>query len=164
MQDKSTELSRAAVEEFLYREAELIDTWQLEEWASLFSEDGEYLIPPLDAPDGEPGRTLFLVYDDRHRLSERARRLMKRQAHAEFPRSRVRHIVSNVKVTGAVDGCTRVTCNFVVYRSRLGDTEVFPGHAVYDLRASASGLLIRRKRATLDTDSLRDQGRISIIL
>jgi len=160
-----TTLSRADAESFLYREAALIDSWQLMEWAALFAADGEYLIPPLDEPEGEPGKSLFLVYDDHHRLTERARRLLKRAAHAEFPRSKVRHLISNVEVAGEAAGLVRVNCNYVVFRSRNGMSEMFPGHAVYDLRVGDdSSIAIRRKRVMVDSDTLHDQGRISIIL
>lgn len=158
------ELSRSDAETFLYKEAQLIDTWQLEKWAALFTPDGEYLIPPLDQPESDPQTALFFVYDDRLRLAERARRLLNPSAHAEFPRSKVRHLVSNVNVEGLVDGFTRVTCNFVVFRSRHNQTEVFPGHAIYDLSVAVGEILIRRKRAMVDTDTLRAQGRISLIL
>jgi p-cumate 2,3-dioxygenase beta subunit len=158
-------MTRSEAEDFLYREARLLDDWQLEEWAALFSEDGEYLIPPLDRPDSEPGKDLFLVYDDRLRLTERAKRLLKKQAHAEFPHSVLRRLVSNVIVDGEREGAIRVTCNFIVYRSRNGVSEVFPGHAVYDLlRGADMRISIRRKRSIIDCDSLRQQGRVSIIL
>ena len=162
---RTTPLSRTDAETFLFHEAELIDSWKLLEWAALFTDDGEYLIPPLDQPDGTPGQSLFVVYDDRHRLEERARRLLKPTAHAEFPHSKVRHLIANVCVLGPVDGHVRVRSSFVVYRSRFGQTEVFPGHALHDLAVAADGsLTIRRKRVMLDTDSLREQGRISLIL
>ena len=78
-------VSRAEVEDFLFHEARLLDEWKLDDWVALFTDDGEYLIPPTDTPDGDPKRDLFLVYDDRHRIGERARRLGKKSAHAEFP-------------------------------------------------------------------------------
>jgi p-cumate 2,3-dioxygenase beta subunit len=158
-------LSRYDAETFLYHEAALLDNWKLSEWANLFTDDGEYLIPPLDDPDGQPGSALFLVLDDRHRLGERANRLLKRNAHAEFPHAKTRRLVSNVDVQDGADGTVRATCNFVVYRSRAGSTEIFPGHGIYDLRIESPGSVkIRRKRAIIDTDSLRSQGRVSIIL
>ncbi|HMN80509.1 MAG TPA: aromatic-ring-hydroxylating dioxygenase subunit beta [Burkholderiaceae bacterium] len=158
-------LSRTAAEDFLFHEARLLDGWKLNEWAALFTDDGEYLIPPLDDPHGNPGETLFLVYDDRHRLGERAKRLLKRQAHAEFPHSVVRRLVGNVFVEPGEGELIRVSCNFAVYRSRAAGAEVFPGHAIYDLVAGAGGeLKIRRKRAIIDSDTLRAQRRVSIIL
>src|SRR5260370_12288322 len=88
-------LARSEAEDFLFKEAALLDAWRLEEWANLFTEDGEYLIPATDAPDGAPGTSLYLVYDDRHRLGERAKRLLKKTAHPEQPRSRTPPLTSN---------------------------------------------------------------------
>lgn len=161
--------TRAEVEDFLYREAKLLDTWQLMEWTELFTEDGEYLIPSTDLPDGEPHSTLYLVYDDRHRLTERAIRLMKKTAHAEFPHSRLRRIIGNVMLEppedGAGENAVRVTCSFAVFRSRREKADIYPGHSIYDLVVDGPGQFrIRRKRAVLDSDDLRDQGKVSIIL
>ena len=161
---KLRSVSRAEVEDFLFHEADLLDRWALDEWAMLFTDDGEYLVPPTDLPDGDPGKHLFLVYDDRHRLGERARRLGKKSAHAEFPHSRTRHMISNVRVSqdGAV---VNATCNFVVYRSKQGVNDVYPGHSIYRLVPGAEGgFAIRSKRAVLDVDTLRPQGKVSIIL
>lgn len=160
----SLTLSRTEAEDFLYREARLLDNWQLEEWAALFTADGEYLIPPLDQPDSEPGQDLFLVYDDRLRLAERGRRLLKKQAHAEFPHSVLSRIVGNVVVEPPAQGMVRVCSNFVLHRSRNGECQIFPGRAIHDLKLEDGALRIRRKRAIVDADSLRLQGRISIIL
>lgn len=157
--------TRPHAEDFLFHEAELIDSWKLEEWAALFTPDGSYLIPPLNDPSANPAESLFLVLDDRHRLAERAKRLLKRAAHAEYPRSNVRHLIANVRVLEQTENTARVTCNFVVYRSRNDNTEVFPGHAEYLLDlADPLAPKIRSKRVMVDTDTLRDQRRISIIL
>jgi p-cumate 2,3-dioxygenase beta subunit len=157
-------ITRAQVEDFLFHEADLLDTWQLEAWTELFTEDGEYLIPPTDVPDGDPSRDLFIVYDDRHRLGERARRLGKKGAHAEFPHSRTRHLITNVRVCES-DGLVHATCNFVVYRSKGAVNDIYPGHSAYRLRVQPDGTLrIREKRATLDVETLRPQGKVSIIL
>ncbi len=157
-------VTRSEVEDFLFHEADLLDTWQLDEWAKLFTDDGEYLIPPTDLPDGDPAKHLFLVYDDRHRLGERAKRLGKKTAHAEFPHSRTRHLITNVRI--AQDATTvNATCNFVVYRSKNGVNDVYPGHSLYRLVVQADGSFkIRSKRAVLDVDTLRPQGKVSIIL
>ena len=161
-------ITRNEVEDFLFHEAELLDTWKLDEWANLFTDDGEYLIPPTDLPDGDPAKHLFLVYDDRHRLGERAKRLGKKSAHAEFPHSRTRHLVTNVRVVQdatQVNPEINVICNFVVYRSKHGVNDIYPGHSIYRLLAIAEGgFRIRSKRAVLDVDTLRPQGKVSIIL
>ncbi|MEA2802024.1 MAG: p-cumate 2,3-dioxygenase subunit beta [Rhodospirillaceae bacterium] len=157
-------LARSEAEDFLFKEAALLDAWRLEEWANLFTADGEYLIPATDAPDGAPGTSLYLVYDDRHRLGERAKRLLKKTAHAEQPRSRTRHMSSNVMVAEAEGAVMPVFCNFVVFRSRMEKTDIYPGHAEYRLMRGPDGLRIRSKKAILDIDVLRPQGKVSIIL
>jgi p-cumate 2,3-dioxygenase beta subunit len=157
-------LARSEAEDFLFKEAALLDAWRLEEWANLFTADGEYLIPATDAPDGAPGTSLYLVYDDRHRLGERAKRLLKKTAHAEQPRSRTRHMSSNVMVAEAEGAVMPVFCNFVVFRSRMEKTDIYPGHAEYRLVYGSDGLRIRSKKAILDIDVLRPQGKVSIIL
>jgi p-cumate 2,3-dioxygenase beta subunit len=157
-------LTRAEAEDFLIKEAALLDTWKLEEWAELFTEDGEYLVPATDDPEGKAGRSLFLIYDDRHRLGERAKRLLKKTAHAEQPHSRTRHMTSNVVVGKAEGDAVPVSCNFVVFRSRMEVTNIYPGHAEYLLVKNGHGLKIRSKKAVLDVDALRPHGKISIIL
>ena len=56
--------------------------------------------PPSDVEGdaANPDTTLFYVMDDRIRMRERVIRLGKNGAHGELPRSKVRHIVSNIRV------------------------------------------------------------------
>ena len=66
----TTEITRSDVEEFLYREAALLDRWQLDDWLALFSDDAIYHVPTVGtAPDVTPDNTLFYVADDRVRLA-----------------------------------------------------------------------------------------------
>ncbi len=158
--------SVADAEQFLYHEAALLDDWRLKEWVALFTDDGEYLVPSTDTPDGNPTRDLFLIFDDRFRLEQRALRLLKNTAHAEFPHSRTRRIVANVRVTAQEESRVRIESNFVVYRSRGGKTDIYPGHCFHDVvwGDSLASHRIRRKRAVLDIEALRPQGKVSIIL
>jgi p-cumate 2,3-dioxygenase beta subunit len=160
----TVELARADAEALLAHEAELLDRWRLLDWAALFSDDGEYQVPSPDRPDGEPGETLYLVDDDRHRLGARARRLLDADAHAEQPRSRCCRIVANVRLVAAPAGLAGVACAFVLHRAQGERLDVFPGHASYWLRAEAGGWRIRRKRAVLALPHLRHQGMLSLIL
>src|SRR4029453_7611730 len=111
--------SRAEIEDFLFHEAALLDDWKVAEWAALFTDDGEYMVPPTDDPHADPRTTLFLVYDDRRRLEERGKRLMSKQAHAEFPHSRTVHLYANVRILPSEGaGETVVRCSFLVSRNR----------------------------------------------
>jgi 3-phenylpropionate/cinnamic acid dioxygenase small subunit len=55
----------AEIERFFVDEAALLDEWRLEEWLTLFAEDGRYLVPSLDQPHSDHRTALFLVADDR---------------------------------------------------------------------------------------------------
>ena len=72
-------LTRADVEEFLYMEAELLDTWRLPEWAELYTDDARYDVTSLSLDDPATASsedTLFILADDKERLTSRAKRLM----------------------------------------------------------------------------------------
>jgi len=156
---------KSRVEDFLYAEAEYLDTWRLNEWLSLYAEDCVYQVPATDLKDdAEPDDNLFYIADDHARLSERVVRLMKRGAHAEQPRSKTSHTVTNVRVDRLDDGDLAVRAQFVVYRAKGGVLDAFVGHSRYVLTPHGEAFLIRQKRCALDMDGLRPQGRISIIL
>src|SRR5215472_3528171 len=79
------------IERFFVDEAALLDEWRLEEWLALFTEDGRYLVPPLDAPEADHRTTLFLVADDRRNLASRVRQLLGGSTWAENPHPRRWH-------------------------------------------------------------------------
>lgn len=162
-------LSRARAEDFLFHEAELLDDWKLQEWAALFREDAVYEVTSPAAADpvgSDPARTLFLIADHIDRIRGRAARLLKKTAHAEYPHSKTRHLVSNVRVLpGEGDGEVRLRANFVVYRTKEDTTTAFMGESRYRLEVGAGGAVrIVQKRAILDLNSLYAQGRLTIIL
>ena len=161
----SLSVSRIDVEDFLYTEAALLDDWKLEQWLELFEEGARYWVPPAGSNDDvEPGSTLFYVADDWFRLTERVKRLGKRTAHVEYPHSRLRHLVSNVRIVGGDDQSFRVTSNFVTYRSKGGHTETYLGHHNYEMCVSDGNIRIRHKTSFLDTDNINDQGKVSVII
>jgi p-cumate 2,3-dioxygenase subunit beta len=158
-------VSRAEVEDFLFKEADLLDEWRLPEWLELFTDDAVYYVPTTDLPaDASPDKSLFYIADDRFRLSERVKRLMKRTAHAEFPHSKTRHVVSNVRIRQRLENELDVGSAFITYRTKDGVTDTYFGSNRYRLVPEYGSFRIREKRCLLDTDGLRPQGRVSIIL
>jgi p-cumate 2,3-dioxygenase beta subunit len=160
-------LTRDAIEEFLYREAELLDDWRLPDWAELYTDDARYDIASLDAPDpvtADAATSLFVLSDDKARITSRAKRLMKKTAHAEYPHSKTRHITSNVRIGAGTDEGLAVRANFVVFRTKGDKTVHYMGEARYLLTVVSGAIRIRRKRCVLDLNTLADQGRLTIIL
>ena len=73
--------SRSEIEQFLYREAWLLDHGRLDEWLGLFTDDATYWIP-LQANQADPLTTSSIVYDDRRLLEVRVRQFQHPRAHA----------------------------------------------------------------------------------
>jgi hypothetical protein len=77
----------AAVAQFLYDEAALLDEWRLDEWLALFHpEAAEYLIPSPEDLSDDPATTLHLVNDSMTTLAGRIDRLKSKHAHAKADR------------------------------------------------------------------------------
>ncbi len=153
------------VEAFLYMEADLLDEWRLDEWVNLFTPICSYLVPSTDiSPDSSPAENLFYIADDRHRLEQRTIRLMKKTAHAEYPRSRTRHMITNVQLRGHENDETLASCNFATYRASRGVSDVYVGQHRYRLLRESGAILIKEKRSILAQEGLRPHGRISFIV
>jgi len=163
-------ITRNDVEEFLYREAAMLDRWQLDTWLALFTDDAVYHVPTIgSAADASPDTTLFYIADDRTRLRERVVRLSKKSAHVEWPRSSTRHMVSNVLIDKRTDDELEVSAAFAVHRFKSGAADVYVGSYRYRLAIQAdtegqAQLRIREKRSMLDMNALRPHGRVSILL
>jgi p-cumate 2,3-dioxygenase subunit beta len=158
-------LLRLRVEDLLWQEADLIDQWRLDEWLTLFTEDAHYYVPPSDinGDTADPDTSLFYIMDDRNRMNERVIRLKKIGAHSEWPRSKVRHMISNVRATRDGD-IVRARSSFAVWRSKDITSDVFVGHYLHEIVESDGALLIAKKTCVLDMEALRPHARISIIL
>lgn len=154
------------VESFLFYEAQLLDAWRLTEWLDLLSEDCRYLVPSTDAPDSDaPDRVVFIIADSYPQIVGRVERLESEYAFVERPRSRTRRLITNVRVHDSGSDEYEVWSNFAVYRYRRGASHVFTGEYRHRLvRAADGGFSIRERRATLDTEELRPQGKVSFIL
>lgn len=157
--------TRSEVEDFLFLEADLLDSWKLDDWFKLYTADAEYQVPSTDLPkDADPSNSLYYIADNHARLEQRVIRLNKKTMWSEYPRSKTRHLVSNVRVLGTSGDDILVKAAFAVYRTKWGNTDVFVGSYEYCLRREEGGLRIRKKRCLLDLDGLRPQGRVSILL
>jgi len=158
-------VSREAVEGFLYHEAALLDAWELDAWLDLLTDDAHYLVPPNDTPDGHPDTTLFIIADDIDRIRGRVKRLKSPDAHAEFPPSRTRRLITNVRILSQDESEVKVAANFSVHRFRRGGKGgAYVGHYVYTLLIADDGFRIAERRAILDAEELGGLGAVSFIL
>jgi ethylbenzene dioxygenase subunit beta len=122
----------AEVQEFLYREAELLDEGRYREWLGLVTEDIRYQVPVRVARERGAAESAvtgvasnsFHLDEDKDSLELRVDRLETGFAWAEEPPSRIRHFVSNVRVQPLGDNELAVRSSVLVYRSRWDR----PGH------------------------------------
>jgi p-cumate 2,3-dioxygenase beta subunit len=164
-------LTRIQIEDFIYREAALLDEWKLDDWLAMYTADCRYEIGPTGKPDAarlSPETSLFLVADNRFRLEQRVIRLKKPTAHAEYPHSRSRRLYSNVRVLEDTGTAVKAAVSFVTFRSARHNVQTFFGQIDYTFQTSGGGderkFQVASKRVTLDLDSLVPQGKVTIIL
>ena len=162
---EAKQISRQQVEEFLYEEAALLDAWRLDDWLKLLTDDAVYNVPSNDTPDGDSRDTLFIIADDIRRIRARVTRLKDKSAHAEYPPSRTRRSISNVRIVGRDGSLLKVEANFIVHRFRRNEgIRAFVGHYRYALRAEGGTVKIARREAIIDSMELGSLASVSFIL
>lgn len=161
-------LELEAVRAFFIREALLLDSWRLTEWAALFTDDGSYLVEPMGddlGDDMDPARDYYVLADDRARIDQRVERLGKVSAHAEYPHSTTRHLFTNVRITASDAEQVKAELEFITFRTRRRSSTHFVGTSRYQLvRSGPDDFRIRRKAVQLAHETLFEQGKVSIIL
>ena len=157
----------AAVAQFLYDEAALLDEWRLDEWLALFHpEAAVYVIPSPEDLSDDPDTTLHLVRDLMATLSGRIARLKSKHAHAESPRSRTRRQITNVRVWQGPDDlfCRSV---FDVIRIRGGLADRYVGvyeHQLLPNDDENTPWRIGRRRVLIDHNMETGGGSVSFLL
>jgi 3-phenylpropionate/cinnamic acid dioxygenase small subunit len=158
-------LLKFEVEEFLYREASLLDERRLEEWLALVTDDIHYWMPirrtttakEIDNEFTKPGGMAFFD-DDKRTLGLRVQRLAVGRAWAEDPPSRTRHMVSNVRILSADANEILVAANFQLYRTRLDSEEdSWIGRREDLLRRENGALKLARRYIYLDQTVILSQ-------
>jgi len=161
----SKQITRQEVEDFLYEEATLLDAWKLDEWLTLLTDDAVYNVPSNDRPDAESKDTLFIIADDIRRIKARVTRLKDKSAHAEYPPSRTRRMLTNVRIVERNGATLKVEANFAVHRFRRdGNVRPYVGHYRYELRLEGGKLKIAKREAVIDAMELGTMGSVSFIL
>ena len=163
MTDLEQLLTLHAVQDFLYREAELLDERRYEEWLDLFTDDAHYFMPmrrnvPHDEPEREftrAGADVNWFDEGKDTLTRRVQQIRTGIHWAEEPLSRICHMVSNVQVLHASEAEVGVKSRFLIYRNRVEtETDVLVGKREDLLRRVNGGFKIARRRIVLDQSVL----------
>ena len=159
------------VEQFLYREARLLDERRFHEWLELFTDDVRYWMPGRSNRYPKTSKAIVILDPDRYTeedlsredelaildetketLGRRIARLDTGMAWAEDPPSRTRHMLSNIEVEpGDTATEIKVYANFMVYRNRSETEQDFYVGARQDVLRHVDGAWkIARRKIILD--------------
>jgi 3-phenylpropionate/cinnamic acid dioxygenase small subunit len=141
---------KAEVEQFLFKEARLLDDREFERWAELFLDDGVYWVPAKPGQKSHKDH-VSIFYDDKEALRLRIRRLRHSRIHVQTPHSVTSHFVSNVVLESSEGPDEIEVCaNVIMVEDRLHtDQRLFAGRATYRLRRVDGNLRIVLKRVDL---------------
>ena len=138
-----------AVEQFLYRQADLLDTRQWQQWIDLFAADGVYWMPP-DASyktwDGQPA----IFAEDRNLMTVRMNRVLHPDAWSQRPLWGTNHVVSNVVIDkSSAKGDLVVRSRFHMMELRRDDVRHFAGRYTHHLKKAKDGYRIKLQRVDM---------------
>jgi benzoate/toluate 1,2-dioxygenase beta subunit len=145
------------VEEFLYREAMLLDEKRWQEWLALYTEDCFYWVPSV-VGQKDPVNTVSLYAEERMRMEMRVIRITHPRAFSQDFPTRMSHLVGNVMLDldGAqADGGMSPKADLVVRSSvhilefRKEEQRLFGGTQRHWLRRVGGEWKIAMKRIDL---------------
>jgi 3-phenylpropionate/cinnamic acid dioxygenase small subunit len=161
-------LLKDQIEEFLYKEAELLDERCFEEWLELLTEDVRYWVPmrrnvkfgDLDREYTREGRDINWFDEGKDTLTRRVKQILTGVHWAEEPLSRICHLVSNIQLLQATPSMSdpakvKVKCRFMVYRNRVEtETDILVGKREDLLRKVDGQWKIAQRKVILDQNVL----------
>jgi 3-phenylpropionate/cinnamic acid dioxygenase small subunit len=136
------------VEQFLYHEARLLDTGQLEAWLDLFTADAVYWVP-LERDQREAAETSSIIHDDRTLLELRVRQARHPRAHARLPLARTVHQIGNVMLLGEDNGELLVGSTLQLVEWRNERQRLWGALVEHRLRRADGAFKIAYKRVEL---------------
>jgi 3-phenylpropionate/cinnamic acid dioxygenase small subunit len=137
------------VEQFLYRQSDLLDTKRWQAWVDLFADDGVYWMPPEPSYttwDGTPA----IFAEDKNLMEVRMRRVLHPDAWSQRPVWETNHVVSNVIIDKASpNGDVQVRSRFHMLELRRDDVRHFAGSYAHTLLRSGDGYRIKLQRVDM---------------
>jgi 3-phenylpropionate/cinnamic acid dioxygenase small subunit len=172
MTDRDDRITRALlkqeIEDFFYREADLLDERRYDEWLPLLAEDVRYWMPmrrnvkvdDLEREFTREGHDISWFDEGKETLTRRVRQIQTGIHWAEEPVSRISHLLSNIRLievnpSAAAPAEVSVRCCFLVYRNRVEtETDILVGKREDLLRRVGSDWQIARRKILLDQNVL----------
>ena len=145
----TTAADQHQVEQFLYRQADLLDSKRWQDWIDLFAKDGVYWMPPdpsYKTWDGTPA----IFAEDKNLMNVRMKRVLHPDAWSQRPLWGTNHVVSNVQIQSVKsNGDIQVKSRFHMLELRRDDVRHFAGSYLHSLKRTKSGYQIKLQRVDM---------------
>lgn len=160
---------KADVEDFYYREADLLDNRRFREWLDLLADDISYFMPIRrnvkfgqheTRENTRRGEGISWFDEDKWTLGKRVDQILTGVHYAEEPLSRVTHMVSNVQIAEVRPDLEQprevdVTSRILVYQNRVEyETYTLVGRRNDTLRVTDAGFKVCRREIILEQNVL----------
>jgi 3-phenylpropionate/cinnamic acid dioxygenase small subunit len=155
------------IEDFFYKEADLLDERDYDQWLDLLTDDIVYWMPMRKNvsyanrdQDITAESDVAWFHDDKDTLRKRVKQIQTGVHWADEPVSRVSHVITNIRLSEPItvleEGAKATTkCRFIVYRNRLeSETDFLVGRREDTLTRVRGKLKLARRKIILDQSVL----------
>jgi benzoate/toluate 1,2-dioxygenase subunit beta len=149
------------IEQFLYRQSEILDERRWLDFVDLFTADGVYWMPA--EPEQTTGEGVPAIFhEDRNLMTVRAKRITHPRAWSQAPMWGTSHLVSNVVIEehNQATGALVVRSRFHLMEFRRDASRHFAGSYRHHLVPAADGYRIKLQRV----DMVNGQGPYDYVL
>jgi 3-phenylpropionate/cinnamic acid dioxygenase small subunit len=160
---------KADIEDFYFREADLLDDRRFRDWLDILADDITYFMPirrnvkfgqHAARENTKIGEGISWFDEDKWTLTKRVEQILTGVHYAEEPLSRICHMVSNVQIRGVrpdleQPGEIDVTSRFLIYQNRVEyETYTFVGRRNDMLRMTDTGWKVAKREILLEQNIL----------
>jgi 3-phenylpropionate/cinnamic acid dioxygenase small subunit len=136
------------VEQFLYHQADLLDSKKWQDYIDLFTPDGVYWVPADPAHKTWEGMPAIFA-EDKNLMTVRMSRVLHPDAWSQRPLWGTNHVVSNVVIEKSTPAEVQVRSRFHMMELRRDDVRHFAGSYSHVLRKTKKGYAIKLQRVDM---------------
>lgn len=152
-----SEINQHNVEQFLYKEARLLDDRDFNAWLECYDEDAEFHMPAW-AVDGKPtedpqSEISLMYYANRGGLEDRVFRIKTdRSSATSLPEPRHGHHITNVELVETRGTEVDVRFNWITMYFRYNNVDPYFGVSYYTIDFGGAEPKIKKKKVILKND------------
>lgn len=153
----ATNLTQTDIEQFLYKEARLLDDREFEQWLECYHPEAEYWMPAWDdngkLTEDPQSEISLIYYPNRGGLEDRVFRIRTdRSSATSLPEPRTGHNITNVEVLERRGTEIDVRHNWFSLYFRYNTTDTYFGTTFITLDVSGDHPVIKKKKIVLKND------------